>query len=295
MIDEYNVVAEDAERRAVVENIVSKCRSEGIPVILATQRPAGKWVSTSIKANISRIVWAKMRASDARHMAGNDGFTLPDIGAYGGDNKGIFGVARHPVHPDTPFQRGRAFFWGDDSRGLLRLVRGRAAERQPYVLEPALAPLADQWAAITGGGVPDGGGRYDVTTTKTGTTVPGVSQARARLAAVASKLDGEALPPGDEDGEDDEDAPAGLSGDARKALAVYRSASGRLSASQLGERCGWGKTKAYEVISELRDAGLVQQRGTGRAAGFEERPGTPQERPPLRLVTPEPGDAQDAS
>ncbi len=37
----------------MVETLASKCRSEGIPLILATRRPAGKWVSTSLKANLS--------------------------------------------------------------------------------------------------------------------------------------------------------------------------------------------------------------------------------------------------
>ena len=62
-IDEWTRAA-DPDRRDAIEKIESKCRSEGIALILATQRPENKWVATSIKANLTGILFAKMRAGD---------------------------------------------------------------------------------------------------------------------------------------------------------------------------------------------------------------------------------------
>jgi hypothetical protein len=169
-----------------------------------------------------------MRANDVRNAGGGagEGIALPDIGAYGGSNPGVFGVCENPVYPGMPFSRGRAFYWGDDSPGLIRLIAARAAARTPYVLEPALASLADDWAVITSTapapgapalvpeGAPDRDGapaprdsapaaesapapvdpRYDLITTRTGRTAPGTAGVRAKLAQAAS-TEAAAIPP----------------------------------------------------------------------------------------------------
>jgi hypothetical protein len=57
-------------------------------------------------------------------------------------------------------------------------------------LEPALARLADAWAAITGDGPIDlalGDGRYDLAQTRTGQAVPGTAGIRARLEQVRER------------------------------------------------------------------------------------------------------------
>ena len=68
----------------------------------------------------------------------------------------------------------------------LKLIAARAAARTPYVLEPALAPLAGQWAAVTGAAPLDD--RYDLATTRAGQAVPGVTGVRGRLARIAGVL-----------------------------------------------------------------------------------------------------------
>jgi hypothetical protein len=272
VIDEYDEVSRDRDRRAAVESIASKCRSEGIPLILATQRPAGKWVSTSIKANISQLVWSKMRDSDARHAAGSDGFALPDMGAYGGANPGIFGVCAHPTFPGMPFQRGRAFFWGNTSDGLLRLISSRAAARQPHTPEPVLAGLAGQWEAITGGALPPGDdGRYDLAVTRDGTTVPGTTAVRGRLAAVAGIL---ATPPPATGGPAGDGPPAGGTDD-KAALATLRALVARpggVSVREAADALPYQKTKAHELLGALVADGYALPPGKGPAARYYAAP-----------------------
>ncbi len=312
MIDEYDEVSSDKDRKTAVESIASKCRSEGIPLILATQRPVGKWVSTGLKANISHLVWSKMRDADARHASGSDGFTLPDMGAYGGGNAGIFGVCEHPTREGMPYQRGRGFFWGDESAGLLRLIAARAAQRRPYVLEPALAHLAGQWAQITGAApLPPGDDRYDVATTRDGRTVPGTAGVRGKLAAVARILDGTSAPGARDDDREDQGQAGATPGrkpgspDDRAALATLRrlvARPGGVSAREAADALPFAKTKAHELLTALCDEGFAAPpSGAGRGARFyaatrpaRAAPDGPY--PPLRAVPDTPADAgQDAS
>ena len=150
MVDEADKAQADPERKALLEALASKCRSEGWALVLASQRPLGQWISPNLRANLSWIVWSKMRASDLAKAAGSDGFTLPDMGAYGGDNKGIFGSAQLPLHEGSPYKRGRTFFWGNDSAGMLQPDRrpGRRAGPVPARGRPGRAGdrLAQLWA-----------------------------------------------------------------------------------------------------------------------------------------------------
>jgi hypothetical protein len=285
MIDEYDVVSADPDRRQVVEMLASKVRSEGWALVLAAQRPAGKWVSTSLKANLTHLVWSKMRAGDARHAAGNETFTLPDMGAYGGNNKGIFGVCEHPTYAGMPYLHGRTFFWGDESPGLTRLIAARAAGRVPYVLEPALAGLAGQWAQITGAAPL--AARYDLATTRDGQTVPGVTGVRDRLAKVRGILGGAP----------DAQGGHGHAGD-EEALDELLARPGGVSVREAAEVLPWQKTKVHELLAARARAGLAEVRGEGRGARFHAiapagpPPAPAGPYPPLRVV---PDPAEDAS
>jgi len=192
IVDECDKVVEDQARRRALEEIASKCRSEGWAMIILTQRAVQGWIPPSVRANLSHLIFGKMRPSELRRLAGSDGITLPDISNYGRGNAGVFGVCEHPTFAGMPHQRGRAFFWGDNSPGLLKLIRARVAAQQPYVLEPALASLAKQWAAITSGKpMAASDDRYDLVTSRDGRTAPGVARVRGKLDRVRQRLDGE--------------------------------------------------------------------------------------------------------
>jgi hypothetical protein len=266
VIDEYDVVAQDPARKAAVETLASKCRSEGWALVLATQRPVGAWVSTSLKANLTNLVWSKMRAGDMRHAAGNEKFELPDMGAYGGGNAGIFGVCEHPTYPGMPYLRGRTFFWGDESPGLTRLIAARAAGRRPYVLEPALAPLAGQWAQITGA-APLDAARYDVTTTSDGQTVPGMEGPRAKFAAVRDLLNGTRHARDEDDRQAGAEDP-GDADDARARVLALRSRPGGFTRLDAEAATGAGKTKTWQIIAALMDEGLLARQGDGPATRY---------------------------
>ena len=303
MIDEYDVVAADPDRRAAAETLASKCRSEGWALVLATQRPAGKWISTSLKANLTHLVWSKMRANDARHAAGNEAFTLPDMGTYGGNNAGIFGVCEHPVYAGMPYLRGRTFYWGDESPGLTRLIAARAAARTPYVLEPALAPLAGQWAAVTGA-APLDADRYDLATTRAGQAVPGVTGVRDRLARIAGVLSGGGAerpqdgPGGPGPADDTRPGPGGGDAAAVGMLRALLARPGGVSTREAAVVLPWQKTKIHELLADLVRAELAEVRGEGRGARFYATgaavppAAAPGPYPPLRAV---PDPAEDAS
>ncbi len=304
-IDEVDVVAADPERQQRLAEIASKCRSEGVVLLLGAQRPVNKWIGgAGVRANLSRIVWGKMRAGDVRHAAGGEGITLPDIGSYGGGNPGVFGVCEHPTFGGMPFSRGRSFHWGEDSPGLMRLIAARAAARRPYVLEPALAGLADDWAAITGsaparqpaaGPEPTPGAaepaavpvpaavnpRYDLITTRTGKTVPGTAGIRANLAQAAA-AETPQIPP----------VPSGMEARAaavlvqRRAehLAAYTDESAELPADLGGplramlaapggvsiraaaEQLGIGRDRVHRQLMRWRAQGTAVVRGEGGRA-----------------------------
>jgi hypothetical protein len=220
MIDEVDKVANDDDRKHQLGQIASKCASEGVILILGGQRPVNQWIGgAGVRANISDVVWGRMRASDTRHAGGGDSIDLPDMGDYGGGNPGVFGVAAHPTYEGMPFSRGRAFFWGDESTGMIALIERRAAARRPYQLEPGLSGLAAAWAQITG--TPAGAGqpapaqqqarrredrsedrhedrgeeRYDIKVTRDGSTVPSGAGVQRKLDAAREVIDAD-LPAG---------------------------------------------------------------------------------------------------
>jgi hypothetical protein len=244
-----------------------------------------------------------MRASETRNAAGNEAITLPDLGAYGRGNKGIFGVCQHPVYPDMPVSRGRTFYWGEPCPGLLRFYTTAVAARSRYVLEPTLSPLADLWAAITGDCELPDDDRHDLTETAAGRVVPGTAGVRAKLAAVASILHG--TRPADDDpydGEGDRAAPgqAPASQDDQMALARLRAELTErgprgLSSREATEVVPFQKSKCQELLARLCAEGFAVVRGAGRGARYYRAADAPPggTYPPLRAVPDLPGDASE--
>jgi hypothetical protein len=156
-IDEIDAVAALEDCRPLLAFIASKCRSEGVALVIAGQRATAKWTGgADLRANIDIAIWGKFgRAGEARHVAGQE-IDLPDMGAYGEGASGVFGVTE--LGAGGGYAKGRTFYLHEID-DLERIVRERLADRRPYVLEPALAGLAGAWARITGtGGTDDDAG-----------------------------------------------------------------------------------------------------------------------------------------
>ena len=155
MIDEVDATANDEERKRQLGEIASKCRSEGIVLIIGSQRPQDMYVGGGmVRSNLTDIVWGVLRGNDLRQASGGLA-DLPDMNDYGQGNPGVFGIAALPMREGAPVQRGRAFFWGaPESPGLIKIVDERIAAaggQRPYqTLEPGLAPYAPLWAEISG-------------------------------------------------------------------------------------------------------------------------------------------------
>jgi hypothetical protein len=304
-IDEIDAVSGDPERKRLLRLIASKCRSEGWALVVAGQRPTAAWVGgADVRANIKYVVWGAFgRDSETRMAGGSDAIELPSMGRYGEGNPGVFGVAPQPL--GGSYAKGRAFFWGDDSPGLRRLVAERAATRAPYVLEPALARLADSWAAITGDGPIDlDDGRYDLAQTRTGHTVPGTASIRAGSSRYASGPPSSRPPPAarwDEMiAERNREARAAwkpLPGPlqdrlwamlARPAGITTRTAAAELSAGA----DGISHTRVHQQLMLWRDAEppAVEKRGSGSDQRWHAVPGAvpggAPVRPPVRYAVP---------
>jgi hypothetical protein len=321
-IDEIDAVSGDPERKRLLRLIASKCRSEGWALVVAGQRPTAAWVGgADVRANIKYVVWGAFgRDSETRMAGGSDAIELPSMGRYGEGNPGVFGVAPQPL--GGSYAKGRAFFWGDDSPGLQRLVAERAATRAPYVLEPALARLADAWAGITGDGPIDvDDGRYDLAQTRTGQTVPGTAGIRARLEQVreraAEPVDLPSKPPGWDEmiAERNREVRATwkpLPGPlqdklwamlARPAGITTRTASAELSAGL----DGISHTRVHQQLMLWRDAEppTVEKRGSGSDQRWHAVPGAvpggapgtppPPSGTPYLWAVPDPGEAGPAA
>jgi len=156
MIDEVDMTTNDADRKEQLGLIASKCRSEGIILIIGSQRPFDKDLGGKTRAMLTDIVWGKLKARDLAQASGGLA-NLPDMNEYGQGNPGVFGIAPYPVSAASPVQRGRAFFWGEPSPGLISIIDSRAAALggvRPYQqLDAGMRTnpsYVAQWAGIIG-------------------------------------------------------------------------------------------------------------------------------------------------
>ena len=142
LIDEVDAVAGIPEAKVLLQRISSKCRSEGVALILAGQRNTAQWTGGGdVQANVDVAIWGKF-ARDARergHVAGaNAG--LPSMSEYGEGHPGVFGVTDLPYQGDH--DKGRTFYWGEDSGNIRRLIAARAAHRGPVRLDRRCGPCS---------------------------------------------------------------------------------------------------------------------------------------------------------
>jgi hypothetical protein len=207
-LDEIDRLASIPEAKQLLQLITSKCRSEGVTVIMAGQRGTAQWTGGGdVQSQVDIAIYGKF-ARDSRergHVAGAEA-NLPSMSEYGEGHPGVFGVTDLP--PEGEVDKGRTFYWGESSAGIQRLIAARARTRRPLrQLEPALRALQPLWDAITSAAAPAGGyddiasppaaagaapgqdfTRPDVQFGAAGQVVPGTEQTRAKIGAALDSL-----------------------------------------------------------------------------------------------------------
>jgi hypothetical protein len=211
-LDEIDRLASIPDAKTLLQLITSKCRSEGVTLIMAGQRGTAQWTGGGdVQSQVDIAIYGKF-ARDSRergHVAGADA-NLPSMSEYGEGHPGVFGVTDLP--PEGEVDKGRTFYWGESSAGIQRLIAARARTRRPLrQLEPALRALQPLWDAITSAAAPAGGYGYDdlgdppaVAATAApagegftrpdvqfgagGQVVPGTEQTRAKIGAALDSL-----------------------------------------------------------------------------------------------------------
>jgi hypothetical protein len=302
MIDEVDKTASDPDRKEQLGQIASKCRSEGYVLVLGSQRPQDAYVGGGmVRSNLTDLVWGSLRPTDRRQAGGSYGAELPDMTTYGGGLPGVFGIAALPLADDAPVLKGRGWFWGKESDGLISIISQRIAARggrRAYqVLEPALATrFGAQWAEITGHATatapaatapPAREDRYDLKRLRDGSTVPGSTGIERKLDATRAAVDADlpedlrarmaaGVPDQIREAEKREALAADpLPEDGQAALWELVSQpggiSGREASRQLQRarpsagRAGWSHTTVINQLRIWEASGQVERTGRGRS------------------------------
>ena len=320
VIDEVDAVAADPECKALLAKIASKCRSEGVALVLAGQRATVQWMGGGdLRANVDIGVLGRFsRPAEARKVTGEE-IDVPDMGAYGEGHPGVFLVTE--LGGGGGYDRGRVFRLSEPDE-LDRIVADRLARQRPYVPEPGFARMAKLWAQITGA-IPDDAdtGSNDAGLDGTGGPVLGLDLAEDadETAAVTAKIavarelaaqDPELaeIPP-----ETAGHAAAMLAERRRQFLAQYADidippdelatitemlAAGAVSSAAVAEALGKSRATAHRYLTRIALAGHAEVRGKGRGAGFHAAAAAGGGgvdgggRAHLRLVQPDGSDAQ---
>ncbi len=310
-VDAAAIIDQDPETgERLLAAIASKCRSEGVALVVAGQRATAIWMGgADVRANIDIAVWGKFaRSGEARHVAG-DGYELPDMGDYGEGASGVFGVTEMP--PTGEFARGRTFVL-DDLDDIDRIVAARLESRTPYVLEPALAGLAGAWASITG--TDPGSGGEDVPAAAPGTSTS--AGTAAKIAAARDRLtktvDVPPIPPGREAEAADMLAErrqqfmteytdfALPEADQAKLRAMLTRPDGISTRDAAGE-LPWSHTWVHRQLTRWCGEGTAQMTGTGAGRRYHAVPGPPPgtaatpHLAPYLWPVPDPGDSGPAA
>jgi hypothetical protein len=185
-IDEIDMVAGDPECKALLAKIASKCRSEGVALILAGQRATVQWMGGGdLRANVDIAVLGRFaRAAEARKMTGEES-DLPDMGAYGEGAPGVFLVTE--LGGGGGYDRGRVFKLSEPGQ-LDRIVADRLASQRPYVPEPGFARMTKLWGQITGAIADDAPGSADTVQDDLGGLGLDLTDDADENAAVAAKI-----------------------------------------------------------------------------------------------------------
>jgi hypothetical protein len=289
-IDEVDQVARDPVCKQHLSDIASKCRSEGVSLIIAGQRATAAWIGgADLRANVDIVMLGRFsRPGEAKKATGEE-ISLPDMGEYGEGRPGVWLV--YELGGGGGYERGRVFKLSEPA-DIEAIVERRAATRRPYVPEPALASLNDLWDLVTGDGLVDDedeDGAYGPPAAGTaGGLMPGTADIAAKTAAARAALDvGSSLMPA---GGASEPASAALAADVaaertRQMLIenygdidippAARAVLMRLLADPAGTNAEYaaghiGKTKstAHRYLSALRAVGVARLDDSGKKARY---------------------------
>ncbi len=241
MIDEIDETGNIEGATKLLEFLASKQRKSAVCLVLAGQRATVAWTGGSgVRVNLSTVVYGMLaRDSEARHAVGAEN-ELPDISGYSRGQAGYFGI--YSVRAKTLIQRGRTFWIG-----TLRDQQQKIIARRDPAARPALK----------------GAGEVTAPAPAAPREQPG-SGLRERLAHVRELNEGHhPLPAGAALGAAFPAIP-GVPPEIAAGL-VRLLAGGPLPASAAGQPLGMSKSAAHRYLAALREAGVVETTGTGRA------------------------------
>jgi hypothetical protein len=303
-IDEIDQVAADSVCRGLLDNIASKCRSEGVALIFAGQRATAQWMGgANLRANVDIAVLGRFaRSGEARKAVGEE-VDLPDMGEYGEGHPGVFLITE--LGGGGGYERGRVFNL-HKPEDIDTIVARRAAARRPYVPDPALVSLSDLWAKATGDDEDqDDDGAGTAGRPASGRLIEGTEQITAKIgqarALTEEDLELPEIPP-----EMQAHAEEQREERRRQFFAVYTdvaipdehltavlamlAAPGGTSTGAVAGALGVSRTTAHRYLTRLVLAGHAEVRGRGRGAGFHAT-GTTGHGGHLHLVPPPTGQA----
>jgi hypothetical protein len=287
-IDEVDQVARDPVCKQLLSSIASKCRSEGVALLIAGQRATAAWIGgADLRANVDIVLLGRFsRAGEAKKATGDE-ISLPDMGEYGEGRPGVWLV--YELGGGGTYERGRVFNLSDPA-DIEAIVARRAATRRPYVPEPALAALNDLWDLVTGEDPVDDGedGQYGPPPGSAGGLMPGTADVTAKTAATRATLSGTdalaAALSGRPQAEPERAAEVAAERTRQMLMTNYgdidippadRNALLRLLADPAGTSAAeaavvLGKTKstAHRYLSALRATGTARLDGSGRGSRF---------------------------
>jgi DNA-binding transcriptional ArsR family regulator len=240
MIDEIDETGSIEGASKILEFLASKQRKSAVCLILAGQRATATWTGGSgVRINLSTIVAGLLaRDSEARHAVGAEN-ELPDISDYSRGEAGFFQI--WSVRQKKVTSRGRSFYIGSLGEQQAKIIARR---------DPAARPVLE------------GAGEIAASAPALPQEQPG-SGLRERLAHARELNEGRPVPSG---------APLGaalpvIDGVPPEIAAglVRVLAGDSLPASAAGQALGMSKSAAHRYLAALREAGVVETTGTGRA------------------------------
>jgi hypothetical protein len=240
MIDEIDETGSIEGASKILEFLASKQRKSAVCLILAGQRATATWTGGSgVRINLSTIVAGLLaRDSEARHAVGAEN-ELPDISDYSRGEAGFFQI--WSVRQKKVTSRGRSFYIGSLGEQQAKIIARRDPAARP-VLE-GVGEIAETAPALPHE-QPGGGLRERLAHARE------LNEGRPVLAGAPL---GAALP-----------AIYGVPPEIAAGL-VRVLAGNSLPASAAGQALGMSKSAAHRYLAALREAGVVETTGTGRA------------------------------